>query len=206
MTSRRSSLAIAILVLLVEKPRHPYRMQQLIKTRGIDRVINVRQRASIYQTIERLKRDGLIVVHSASKHESRPERTVYELTSQGRETSFAWLREMLSSPKQEFLEFPAAISFLALLTPEEARSLLELRTKALANELTQIDAELETHLSFLPRLFLLEQQYLRSSLAAELEWVRSVVDDLRSGCLTWSPEWLNEIAAKLEGSEPQATK
>ena len=30
---------------------HPYRMQQLIKERGKDLVINVQRRASLYQTI-----------------------------------------------------------------------------------------------------------------------------------------------------------
>ena len=59
---------------------HPYRMQQLIKERGKDEVINVRQRASLYQTIERLLRSGLIAIKEVEREEKWPERTIYELT------------------------------------------------------------------------------------------------------------------------------
>src|SRR3954468_20490618 len=105
---RHSSIALSILALLYEAPMHPYQMQQLIKERGKDEVINVRQRASLYQTIERLLRDGLIDVRETTRAENRPERTVYALTELGRETMCGWEREMLASPEQEFPDFPAA--------------------------------------------------------------------------------------------------
>ncbi|MGG4044357.1 PadR family transcriptional regulator [Paenibacillus favisporus] len=57
---KKSPVALAILCFLIEEPMHPYRMQQLIKEREKDEVINVRHRASIYQTIERLHRDKAI--------------------------------------------------------------------------------------------------------------------------------------------------
>ena len=58
---------------------HPYRMQQLIRERGKDQVVNVRQRASVYQAIERLQRDGLIEVRETQRDENWPERTVSTL-------------------------------------------------------------------------------------------------------------------------------
>lgn len=33
---------------------------------------------------------------------------------------------------------------------------------------------------------------------AELGWVRSLIDDLRSGRLTWSEEWLRRYAQQQE--------
>jgi hypothetical protein len=48
-----------------------------------------------------------------------------------------------------------------------------------------------------PRLFLLEGELVRGKLVAELDWVRSVVADLKSSALTWSPEWLDEIAQRF---------
>ncbi len=106
---------------------HPYRMQQLIKERGKDEVINVRDRASIYQTIERLVRDGLVVVAETARDEKWPERTVYQLTAEGGEAVLDWLREMLAMPGREFPAFPAALSFLPLLSPGEAVRQLEVR-------------------------------------------------------------------------------
>ncbi|MFS8513910.1 MAG: helix-turn-helix transcriptional regulator, partial [Planifilum fulgidum] len=94
---QRSPLALAILVLLAEEPMHPYRMQRLIKERGKDLVINVQRRASLYQTIQRLLRNGLIAVKETSREENRPERTVDELTEKGLQTSREWLRDMLAT-------------------------------------------------------------------------------------------------------------
>jgi DNA-binding PadR family transcriptional regulator len=202
---RFSPLALAVLALLYEAPMHPYGMQRLIKERGKDEVINVRQRASLYQTIERLRRDGLIAVRETARAEKRPERTVYALTGRGRETTLSWLRAMLSTPAREFPAFPAAVAHLPLLTPEDALGQLETRARALEGELTRIDAQLRGPAAAVPRLFLLETEYLRAMLDAELAWVRAVVDDLRAGRLSWSDEWLRQAAIAL-GSAPDTTE
>jgi DNA-binding PadR family transcriptional regulator len=194
-TPRYSPLALAVLALLYEEPIHPYRMQQLIKERGKDEVINVRQRASLYQTIERLLRDDLIAVQETTRTERRPERTVYALTDAGRETCCAWLRAMLSTPAREFPAFPAAIAYLPLLPPDEVAEQLERRVGALEAELARLDAQVQGVAGMLPRLFLLESEYLRAVLETELDWVRGVVADLRAGRLTWSEEWLRDFAA-----------
>src|SRR6188508_3646392 len=93
---RRSPLALAVLALLYEEPMHPYQMQVLIKERGKDEVINVRQRASLYQTIERLLRTKLIVIQETAREEKWPERTIYAITEHGRATMLGWMRELLS--------------------------------------------------------------------------------------------------------------
>jgi DNA-binding PadR family transcriptional regulator len=193
---KHSIIALAILTMLYEEPMHPYRMQQLIKERGKDEVINVSQRASLYQTINRLVREGLIVPQSVSRDENRPERTVYELTDAGRETMVEWMRQIISTPSPEFPDFPAAMSVLAVLTPKDARQQLERRVAALEPELKRLDGIL-TQTSFLPRLFLLEMELLRANCATELKWVRSVVEDLRSGKLTWSEKWLRKMAKEF---------
>jgi DNA-binding PadR family transcriptional regulator len=199
---KRSAIALATLTMLYEEPMHPYRMQQLIKERGKNEVINVTQRASLYQTINRLEREGLIAAQSVSRDENRPERTVYELTAAGRETMMEWMRQMLSTPSPEFSEFPAALSVLAILTPKDARQQLERRVAALEPELKRLDGIL-AQTSFLPRLFLLEMELLRANCATELKWVRSVVEDLRSGKLTWSEKWLRKMAKEFAGQHDE---
>jgi DNA-binding PadR family transcriptional regulator len=202
-TERRSPIALAVLALLYEEAMHPYRMQQLIKQRGKDTVINVRQRASLYQTIQRLERAKLIQVRETAREEKWPERTIYELTEQGRATLDQWIREMLAKRAREFPEFPAALSFLPLLPPEEALHQLQARESALAAELNQADTQLGSHTPVVPRLFLIEAEYVRALLHTELEWVRSLIADLQSGQLTWSEEWLRAVAAQLERDEKQ---
>jgi DNA-binding PadR family transcriptional regulator len=200
-TVRRSPLALAILGLLYEAPMHPYRMQQLMKERGKDRVINVQQRSSIYQTIERLLRAGLIMVAETSRDERWPERTIYRLTDTGKETAISWLRAMLATPAREFPEFPAAISLLFGLTPQEVLELLDRRSAALAGDLAQRARDLGEFRAVVPRLFLLEEEYMNAVLDAELAWVRAVADDLRSGRLTWTEAWIHEIAERLTSPE-----
>jgi len=188
---KRSSLGLIVLWMLWEEPTHVYRMQKLIEQQGKDRVVNVRGRGSLYQTIDRLVRLGLVEVHETVRVEGRPDRIVYAITDSGRRVAREWLREMLSSTGGEFPEFIAAVSLLFGLEPDDARTQLELRAEKLAAELADTEAQLRDY-PWLPRLFLLEEEYRRSVTAAELSWIRGVVEDLREGRLTWSEEWLLE--------------
>ena len=197
-TPRSSPLAMTILGLLIAGPLHPYAMQRLIREWGKDEVINVGQRASLYRTIKRLHTAGLIAVRHTERDENYPERTVYELTDEGRRTVREWLLAMLSSPRNEFPEFPAALSFIMLLAPDEALPALESRAAALRAGLDQLDAALGGQFDPLPRLFLLETEYIRAVTAAELGWVETVVADLRSGTLRWSEEELLDLARSYQ--------
>ncbi len=196
----RSPLALAILALLYEAPMHPYRMQQLIRERGKDKVINVQRRGSLYQTIGQLERAKLIRVRETIREQNRPDRTIYELTDAGFQTARTWLREILSTPSLEFPEFPAAVSFLPLLPPDDVLRQMEIREAALVEQLAAIEDELRSLDGVLPRLFLLEEELMRATLVAELQWVRSLIDDLRSEVLTWNMAWLNQfVPPETEG-------
>ena len=197
-TERFSPIALAVLALLYEEPMHPYRMQQLIKERGKGEVINVRQRTSLYQTIDRLLRTKLIAIRETAREEKRPERTIYAITEHGRSTMLRWMREALSTPMREFPAFPAVLAHLPLLTPEDARVQLGQRAQVLAAEIARIDAELRKGVELVPRLFLLEMEYLRAIVNAEFTWVQAIIAELATGQLTWNAEWLRAIAAQFE--------
>ncbi|MFD8718166.1 PadR family transcriptional regulator [Streptomyces sp. NPDC059629] len=194
--SRSSPLALTVLALLHFQPLHPYGIQRLIKQWGKDRVVNVGQRASLYRTIDRLLATGLVAVRETGRDQQYPERTVYELTDEGRSTLRVWLDEMLAAPKQEFPQFPAALSFVLMLAPEEALAVLEQRAATLAQTLEAHDKSLaeQTEVQGLPRVIALEEEYLRAVTAAELDWLRGVTDDLRSGRLGWTVEELTALA------------
>lgn len=185
MPTRRSPLAMALLSLVCEAPMHAYRMQQMIKERHKDDVVNVAQRNSVYQTIERLLRDGLLAVRETAREENRPERTVYEATETGRETLRQWMRAMLSTPAREFPEFPAALAFLPVLPPQEALAALRQRIAALEARLSALDAEIADGRTFLAPLFLVESEYQKAQLESELGFVRGLAGDLGEGRLDW---------------------
>lgn len=178
---------------------HPYQMQRVMAFRGKEDVIRV-QRGSLYPAVERLAQAGLIESTETAREGRRPERTVYRLTEQGRETASQWLGDMLSDPKNEFPRFPAALAFLPMLSPGQARAALTTRALGLARAVAALGASERDLLERfgMPRLFLLEDEYRRVVLQAELDWVRSLVDDLGTGGLDWDQEWLERWAAGLE--------
>ena len=191
---RPSPLALTVLSLLGVGPLHPYGLQRLIKLWGKDQVVNVGQRANLYKTIKRLHDAGLIDVLQTERDQQFPERTVYALTDAGRAAARIWLVDMLAKPRNEFPTFPAALSFVMLLGPGEAATVLGERADVLREQLAALDSELAGVLAGLPRVARLESEYQRAITAAELEWVSGVVADLGSRALTWSHEELSEMA------------
>jgi DNA-binding PadR family transcriptional regulator len=190
---RPSPLALAVLSLLHAAPLHPYAMQRLLKEWGKDGVVNVGQRANLYKTIRRLLEAGLIAIRQTERDQQYPERTVYELTDAGSRAVVEWLTDMLALPRNEFPQFPAALSFMMLLPPADVAIVLAQRAAALQAQLASLDASLRT-MSQLPRAVGMDDEYQRAMVAAELTWVEGVVADIRSGALTWSKDQLEPFA------------
>lgn len=193
--TKRSPLALAVLALLLEAPMHPYRMQQLITLRGKDKVVNVHQRASLYSTIDRLTREGLIRVAEVERHGARPERSVYEISDAGRATAHSWLTDMLSIPKYGFPEFHAALAHAPVLEPSELAGLLRSRRDAVAAEVSTLQQEMAAVSDCLPRIVLLDAELIIRTRETELDFLEGVLTELDSGAMTWSRESLTELAA-----------
>jgi DNA-binding PadR family transcriptional regulator len=203
--AHRSSLGLVVLWELFDGPKHVYLIQKRLEQEGKDRVVNVRSRASLYQTLERLLRLGLVEVQETVRQEGYPDRIVYAITEAGREAAREWLREMLRSTDADYPEFIAALSILFGLAPEDARAQLERRAERLAAELAETESVIEA-VPDLPRLFLLEEDYRRAVLRAQLAWLRGVIADLREGQLTWSEQWLREVFAAFHPPEESKEK
>lgn len=106
---------------------------------------------------------------------------------------------MLADPRQEYPEFPAALSHVLMLEPGELADVLDRRVGRLDAALAAMDADAAAVAGQgLPRIAMLEAEYQRAVLEAEVAWVRSVIADLRSGALTWSRQ---ELLAFAEAQE-----
>jgi DNA-binding PadR family transcriptional regulator len=191
-TVRSSPLALTVLGMLHTQPLHPYGIQRLIKQWGKDQVVNVGQRASLYRTIERLHAAGLVCVAETERDHQYPERTVYKITDAGRAATREWLEEMLAVPRHDFPEFPVALSHVMMLTPEETLALLERRETLLAAMHQGLAAGLASTAG-MPRVISLEAEYVLATATAQLAWIRSIVDDLRTGRLSWTEEELKAL-------------
>lgn len=193
---RPSPSGLTVLALLGAGPLHPYGMQRLIKSWGKDEVVNIGQRANLYKTIRRLHEAGLIAVRQTERARQYPERTVYELTEEGRRTGLRWLRDMLAAPRSEYPAFPAALSFAMVLDPGELAGELARRLAAVQDRLAHLDSQLQDYRETAPRIALIETEYQHAVVHAEARWLSSVIDDLQSGKLTWDHDQIAAQAAE----------
>jgi DNA-binding PadR family transcriptional regulator len=204
-------LALAVLALLYERPMHPYEMVTLMRERGKHESVRLRY-SSLYSVVGALEREGLIEPKETVREGRRPERTVYEITSEGSEEFLTWLRELLREPVKEYTQFAAGLSFLPGLPPEEAVALLEERVRRLERETGEMRSRLDTVIEQLklPRLFLVESEHELMLREAELEWVRALVEEIESGALGSLSEWRSlhaqqgQTSAAGDGEEKDA--
>jgi DNA-binding PadR family transcriptional regulator len=187
--------AIAILSLLQREPMHPYEMRHRIRVQQIDRVMKVTH-GTLYSTVERLAASGLIEPVETSRDGRRPERTVYQITEAGRDVLLDTLRDALMRAVPDYPQLAMSLSFASLLEPAEVAMLLERRLVAaegtLSGMVVAMEASLKAHTAIgtaglLPRIHLIEVEYMIAVQRAEIDFLRATVEDIRTGRLDWQP-------------------
>jgi DNA-binding PadR family transcriptional regulator len=186
---RSNPLALAVLVCLSERPMHPYEVASTLRQRATQRSVRLNYGA-LYRVVESMARRGLIEPKETGRAGRLPERTIYQLTEAGRIEIHDWLAELLSTPMTEYPQFVAGLSFLIALPPEEVVPLLEHRLRELTLEEAEARAVHEVVQKHgLPRLLWIEEEYRDRVRTAEIDFVRSLVGDIRSGALEGVDWW-----------------
>ena len=174
---------------------HPYEIAQTLRSRGKHDSVRLNY-GSLYGVVESLEKRGLITARETVREGRRPERTVYEITEAGTTELIDWLSELVATPAKEYLQFEAALTFLAALPPDDAAALLRQRVQGLELLLAQTKATTATTVAMgVPRLFTLEAEYTERLLETELDWVRLLVKEIESGSLEGVKEWAGFHAA-----------
>ncbi len=182
-------LALAVLVLLYERPMHPYEMATTLRERHKESSIKLNY-GSLYTVIEQLLRGKFITVREVLKEGRRPEKTVYELTAEGETELIDWMRELVSSPVKEFPQFEAALSLLPVLPPEEVVDLLEIRIGLLKKTIEDFaEEERMCREMNLPRLFSLEREYCKAITLAEYKFSKDLIADIKRDAGGISSMW-----------------
>jgi len=192
-------VGLNVLALLSEQPRHPYDMQRALRDRHLDQHFRLGGLPrSLYHAVDRLARRGLIEPAETVREGNRPERTVYRITDEGREEFDSRLRHLVETPASEAPSLAAALGFAAYMSPGDVMDALESRIVSLATEVAQLEAgvnALREHMR-LPRIFLIGVECRGALRRAELEWARSLVEELRSGELAW--DWQSIVSHFVE--------
>ena len=108
-----SKVDLVILGLLMEKPRHGYDIMQEMDNRDMKNWIGVSTPA-IYKGLSRLESKRVLEARTESGL-SHPDRTVYEITPEGRELFHRIVAEAISEPEHLFLNLMAGVGFAHLL-------------------------------------------------------------------------------------------
>lgn len=97
----------------------------------------------------------------------------------------SWLADTLAHPRNEYPSFPAALSCLPLVAPARLAEILGERLHKLDSMPAAIDPERVRQEYGLERVFVIEDEYRRTVLTAEREWIAALVRDLETGRLHW---------------------
>ena len=164
---------------------HPYEMHQLLLKRRNNRIVKVRP-GSLYHTVERLARQGLVEAIGTERSGNRPERTTYAVTEQGRSLLEKQVAELLETVEYEYPIFPVALSEAHSLSRRDAITRLTRRADQLDQQLQDIDDTIaDARSRAVPEAYWIAAEYLRMTLAAERDWLRSTIDRLESKDLPW---------------------
>ena len=202
-------LAVAVLVLLFERPMHPYEMATTLKQRHKHDSIKIRF-GSLYTVIDALAAGGLIAPRETIREGRRPERTVYELTPAGQAEMRDWLRTLIGEPVKEYTHFEAGLCLLGALPPGEAIELLRRRQAKLEGDHRELRAALDGVLATgLPPLYVVEVEYRLCRMEAERRFVEALLRRIEDEGWATSAAWnaLHGVRQQPGGSrEPRATK
>jgi DNA-binding PadR family transcriptional regulator len=168
---------------------HGYEMRQRFEQRGIARFTRLTAGA-LYYALKTLAARGLVAISGSERVGARPERTLYEITDEGRASFRAGMREALVRLERRHSQIDAALSQATELPPDEVcQALAERRQQlaALVDELARQEHEIESsvrarlgsrgaHTELVLRMAVIRRAIAHSR--AELGWLDTTLDHL----------------------------
>lgn len=181
-------MALAVLATVVQRPMHRYEIASMIRAHGKDQDMDVKW-GSLYTVVQNMAKHGFLEVVGTDRQGARPERTIYQITEEGRQEMLDWTRELLSVAEPEHPRFAAGLSVQMILPPGEVIALLRTRLSALESSIERQRVSLATHVQEIPRLFLVENEYTLAVAEAEAAWVRALLGELEAGTFPGLADW-----------------
>ena len=134
-----SKVEVVVLGLLAEEPFYGYDLLERFRTRSMGFWVEV-GKASVYQALRRLERDGSIAGRSQEGSEG-PDRRVYRITKAGRDRLSSGLTERVASLEPYETDGGLALGFAHLLSASDARKAVDEREASVRGLLDAIKTE-----------------------------------------------------------------
>lgn len=167
---------LAILSLLVEKPRHGYEIEQVIVERGMREWTEIGF-SSIYYILRKLEKEQLVAARFEEVEGRGPARKVYEVTPAGLDVWHEATVDILSRPQRQPSPLQLGLANLFALPPDEALTALRAYRAAQQGQREQVAARREAQRPLHPYVAALFDHAL-ALLDAELGWLDAFINQL----------------------------
>ncbi|WP_435748982.1 PadR family transcriptional regulator [Microbacterium sp. PMB16] len=183
---RLTPMGVMVLALLRESDMHPYEMARLLRVRRDDRLLTITT-GTLYHTVSRLQRAGLVDEVGIDRDGNRPERTTYTLTDAGRDAVVAWVRREIARIDRP-AEFRIALAESHNLEREEFIELLRVRRSGLRDDhAAHRDGLRRSADEGVPAQVLVEVERQEALLDAEIRWLDTLLARLEADSIPWGP-------------------
>ncbi|RLP91400.1 PadR family transcriptional regulator [Micromonospora sp. BL4] len=179
LNASRNSLVLPILGLLVEQPAHGYDVTTRLRERYGHLSVT---RSTVTSLLKALEKTGLVSSRPPERVGNRPPRTAYQLTAAGLADFRRKVEAGVRDTPAASVDFVMAVAYVGVLSVDQASSILDGRADRLDQELDALSGlpegdVLEVHM--------LEVDYWRTVVAAEVTWIRTLVRRIRSHEIGW---------------------
>ena len=132
------------------------------------------------RVVESLAKAGLIEARETVREGRRPERTVYAITAAGRDEHDEWLSELIATPVREYHSLETALALiLGLCRPTKPCGCSASAWSTSRPSSAATDALLRRPGTWgSPEIFMVEEEFRRAMLVAEIEYVERLVTAL----------------------------
>ena len=181
---RLAPLGAMVLALLREDDMHPYEMIRLLRQRRDDRIVPITN-GTMYHTVARLEKQGLLAEVGVDRDGNRPERTTYTLTDAGDAALVDWVRRELATTDHP-AEFRVALAEAHNLPREDVLELLRERLAGVAADRAAHGAALAGALAggVFPQ-YLIEVDRQHALLEADHTWLAAFIERLTDPAFVW---------------------
>lgn len=171
----------------MERAAHPHKLLAELKNHS-DHHASAVTRGTLCNTIAALAETGWIASQGQEHTGNRPERTVYALTEAGHAELVRRLDAQIRDPEREFSRFLGAVAHLGALGPDGAVDAPTSARAACGSAPARTNAAWPDALSAgVPRLHVIEAEYALALAHAELSWIGTVTEEIRTGTLPGPP-------------------
>lgn len=128
---------LAILGLVVEKPRHGYEIEQVLEQRDMREWTEIGF-SSIYYQLKRLEKNGWVRSRIDPETQQGPARKVYEPTYEGFAAWRQAILDTLATPRPHYDPFQLGLSSLPAVDADDALAALKTRRDTLEKKLAHV--------------------------------------------------------------------